>query len=96
MMEDMFLFYMTVDSESSPESTDERPHKFIKLSPLSALVGSCKFSSMFMLPSYCLSHCRKKLVFLLKSESFFLSYALMHEWESELLTFYRSSTARFA
>ena len=45
MIEAMF-FYMTVDSESSTESTDERPHKFIKLSPLSALVGSCKFSSV--------------------------------------------------
>ena len=40
------LFYMTVDSESSTESIDERPHKFMKLSPLSALVESSKFSSV--------------------------------------------------
>ena len=50
IMEDMFLFHMTVDSESSTESTDERPHKFIKLSPHTALVGSCKFSSIVFVP----------------------------------------------
>ena len=79
VIEDMFLLYMTVDSESSTESTGERPHKFIKLSPHSAIVGSCKFSSIVFVPElFCLSHCRRKLVFLLKSESFFLTCTLLH------------------